>query len=1263
MIACFSVFPCDSFRYEHAAMKTYSQLVGDKKALVYHTWSNHEVTIIRDIASVRINIFNLKQKEIEMKTNGTYSTRVMRFLYLITLLSLLFSFTRTEAQMRDPAGKLIPAGARPSMAVTGVHSSKIGRVSQIKPFQFGDVFVAVKNGLVLHFSSSGTLVDSLNNQLVGEYVAGMAFDKAGNLYLADFSASAVSKFDKYGNLIGTFGSGYSGEPESIVFNDSGDAFVGAVDGDNNVREFDSTGHLIAQYAPATEDRGTDWIDLARDQHTLYYTSEGLRIMRFDVSTNTQLSDFAVLPSGSTAYALRVLPNGEVIVAAWQAIYRLDPNGNVIQTYTVTGNSNWFAVNLDPDGKSFWSGDLNTGDVYKFDISTGNVLQHFSTGTGNCFGLAVFGELTSASYAGMNVIFNQIDASNFPKIDCYLSVEDSLGNPINSLNGSNFTVYENNHVESPISVTPIGGQHSSVSVALVIDRSGSMDGQPLQDAKSASSAFVDGLKIGDRAAVISFNDQVTVDQTFTSDTTALNTAINNLVAGGATAIYDAVYTALASLSNESLQRKAVVLLTDGGDNSSHYSLADAIHYANQLGLPVYAIGLGLTRGSTDEQNLISLADSTGGKYYYAPTSSDLVNLYNSIALEIQNQYRISYTTNNPAFDGTVRQVKIVTQYLSASDTSTRNYMAPSASNWLIRISAVMDSLGDINNYAGVNFNASDSLDSYDAPKPPPPLTNYLQLYFPHPEWGGILGPLYSRDIRHARSLVRDTVNWNFEVNTDRVNRNVTIQVLPDSLVPANYLVVLTDVDGGNKVIINKTKAYTYNSGGGGVRHFILTVGNLFSQTNVAAGWNLLSIPLFEHSDSVAQVLGNVISGSFYAYDYSADAGYNLADTLSPGYGFWLGLTSNSSISEEGTQPSDTFVVHLKKFWNIVGDPGLDPRYKYSLMFKRGTYLEPLDSAISMNWVQGAFYAFSSSAGSYILSDTLEPWSGYWFASLVDSIDVVFMPSSIVPSIALHKALFAIGKVNSGSTGWKVPLFASSSSGARDLLASFGVNAKSSDGIDLKYDLPEPPSPPTLGGASQVKVYFPHPEWRFLLGPDFAQDIRDTAIGSAGKAWPMRVYSSTADNITLRWNLSEVPLGQYEITLVDSFADKAINMVADSSYSYAAANGEKRAFGIIVKKILTSAKNQEPLPTAFVLSQNYPNPFNPTTMISFDIPKRSQVRLVVYDILGREVKTLVDEMKSPGRYTVNFDASALPSGVYLYRITAGSFVETKKLVLVK
>ena len=100
------------------------------------------------------------------------------------------------------------------------------------------------------------------------------------------------------------------------------------------------------------------------------------------------------------------------------------------------------------------------------------------------------------------------------------------------------------------------------------------------------------------------------------------------------------------------------------------------------------------------------------------------------------------------------------------------------------------------------------------------------------------------------------------------------------------------------------------------------------------------------------------------------------------------------------------------------------------------------------------------------------------------------------------------------------------------------------------------------------------------------------------------------------------------------------------------------------IVTSIEEQKvSLPEEFNLDQNYPNPFNPTTTIAFSIPEDSDVRLVIYDMLGRQVATLVDETKSAGSYDVTFNAENLASGTYIYRLHAGENLKTRTMTLVK
>ena len=100
------------------------------------------------------------------------------------------------------------------------------------------------------------------------------------------------------------------------------------------------------------------------------------------------------------------------------------------------------------------------------------------------------------------------------------------------------------------------------------------------------------------------------------------------------------------------------------------------------------------------------------------------------------------------------------------------------------------------------------------------------------------------------------------------------------------------------------------------------------------------------------------------------------------------------------------------------------------------------------------------------------------------------------------------------------------------------------------------------------------------------------------------------------------------------------------------------------VITDVKEVNPgMPQVFALRQNYPNPFNPSTTILFDLPKASFVSLTVYNLLGEEKAVLLSEKSEAGSHKIRFDASGLPSGVYFYRILAGDYVSTRKLLLMK
>lgn len=264
------------------------------------------------------------------------------------------------------------------------------------PYAGGDVFAGVGNSNVSQFSPTGTLKNTLDTTSGSSEETGMCFDSSGDLFVTNFESATMSKFDSSGNLIAADWYTFPGSPESCVLNNSGDIFVGG-GGLSSIYEFSdsgTSGTLLNSWAVTTGPRGSDWIDLAADQCTMEYTSEGSTIFQFNVCTGTQLADFASGLPASPCYANRIIPGsgGEVLVACTSEVLLLSNTGSVLKTYDPGSDSFLFALNLDPDGTSFWTAGYSTGNIYRVDISSGTLLTSFNAPHYfSVAGLAVFAE--------------------------------------------------------------------------------------------------------------------------------------------------------------------------------------------------------------------------------------------------------------------------------------------------------------------------------------------------------------------------------------------------------------------------------------------------------------------------------------------------------------------------------------------------------------------------------------------------------------------------------------------------------------------------------------------------------------------------------------------------------------------------------------------------------------------------------------------------------------------------------------------------------
>jgi len=265
---------------------------------------------------------------------------------------------------------------------------------------------------IRRYTTSGTFIDTWDDRMtsaLGHIVTGLCFAPDGNVLATRFAWPGPILYSHVGALIDDAFGEHTGDTvtmayhESCVYDHAGNVYIGLAGGNGSpdtataVHKFDRFGHSLDSFVVPTGTRGTDWIDLAGDDCTLYYTSEETSVRRYNVCTRTALGTFANGLTGPYCYALRLRPNREVMVACQDAVHRLSPQGVNLRTYPradigETDAAGLFAMNLDPDGTSFWTAGLFSGNVYHVDIASGTVLGGFNSGAGGVAGLAVYNEL-------------------------------------------------------------------------------------------------------------------------------------------------------------------------------------------------------------------------------------------------------------------------------------------------------------------------------------------------------------------------------------------------------------------------------------------------------------------------------------------------------------------------------------------------------------------------------------------------------------------------------------------------------------------------------------------------------------------------------------------------------------------------------------------------------------------------------------------------------------------------------------------------------
>jgi VWFA-related protein len=259
---------------------------------------------------------------------------------------------------------------------------------------------------------------------------------------------------------------------------------------------------------------------------------------------------------------------------------------------------------------------------------------------------------------------QVDNSQFPNVTVYVSVTNAAGEPV-GVDPATIQISESGQMMQPVDIqgggAAVGGEIVPVTTMLVIDISGSMDkGDKIGAAKEAAKAYINGMREGDQAGVITFDTQVYRVQEVTPDKAVLTAAIDGLKTGSDTAMYDGILEATKALESVS-GRKAILVLSDGLDNQSSATEEGIVAAVGPSGLTISAIGFGepgvTGQAGIDEAGLKSLTSRTGGQYAYTSDAASLTAQYQQYGEAFQSEYAIMYVSPSTLRDGINRNLTV------------------------------------------------------------------------------------------------------------------------------------------------------------------------------------------------------------------------------------------------------------------------------------------------------------------------------------------------------------------------------------------------------------------------------------------------------------------------------------------------------------------------------------------------------------------------------------------------------------------------------
>jgi len=499
------------------------------------------------------------------------------------------------------------------------------------------------------------------------------------------------------------------------------------------------------------------------------------------------------------------------------------------------------------------------------------------------------------------------------------------------------------------------------------------------------------------------------------------------------------------------------------------------------------------------------------------------------------------------------------------------------------------------------------------------------------------------ITSIHDYYRDYDSFRFYMQPGSGGYPITVSWNPNDLPDGTFLI--SDIVGGvlvdtlnmadtNQVMVNTSNVDTL---------VISTLRNSTFAYDLDESWNLISLPVYSEEDS----LDLLFPGAISAFGWNDN--YVQTTKLQEKKGYWIDMSVDTVINLVGEQVR-TIDETLIAGWSLIGTV-------FDTLSASSIQEDPAGCITSIYGFDDAYFEVDLENG------VLLPGSGYWIDMNQDgtvtlSSEMQGVPISEKYLLASdHNRKIDIICNENDILKWQLPIDIASSSAkdedSRRLV--IGAHRNGTSGIDLNIGEREvPPWPPS-------SIF----ECRCINGNNNGQylDLKD----SESEKIEFRIVWNSGEGgcpIEISWDASLIPDG-IELKMYDGINRSffgPLDMNEISSYTLPEDLNTVDAIQIV-------AERQDKIPvTHYALMQNYPNPFNPNTMIRYDIPDKCAVKLQIFDVQGRLIKTLVDRTLSSGRYTaewngVNNRGHRVSSGIYFYRLKTRNWSQTKKLIMLR